>query len=460
MFLGAEMCMDRNYVAMHKLDDLFSYEVLVTIIKLDVSSNLKSGAVRLLMCLHVDRDPQATSKIPLLTRMWSDIKKNPEPQLPYVDSGRRYTFGVIQQMISEHVRSMAGNRWDELSRHMLKMLRTMVQFNFYGTNERMRDVIGPLIMALDRRRVVTIEHDQKVKKKGKKDEITNDRPGSPMKEEAEQKEEEKEPDIELEFVEEEAERWYQTCTRNVSKVGNLCSLNTAARLLPLMDDEDLTKIEGFRSPKRYSKAPIYELETMVEAVDILAFAQRVIEDRNVSLLLRHFHCWENGTDKRPPSELFEQVVLDSAQLSLNIADFDNVMIDVLMFVHTPLMQSTLEVLMAHHSMRRILLDNAGNVQLLASHKRERQFKMVDQMLQQLEQNAETHELWGELASDADHLTNKQTKDILMELTDICRIRRTMLEFDEDFMADTEIQELFRNLGCFEICMKVMGLLDS
>jgi hypothetical protein len=38
---------------------------------------------------------------------------------------------------------------------------------------------------------------------------------------------------------------------------------------------------------RYSKAPIYELETMVEAVDILAFAQRVIEDRNVSLLLRY-----------------------------------------------------------------------------------------------------------------------------------------------------------------------------
>jgi hypothetical protein len=37
--------------------------------------------------------------------------------------------------------------------------------------------------------------------------------------------------------------------------------------------------------------------------------------------------------------------------------------------------------------------------------------MVDQMLQQLEQNAETHELWGELGSDADYLTNKQTKVI-------------------------------------------------
>eukprot|EP00601_Ochromonadales_sp_CCMP2298_P007953 CAMPEP_0173195200 /NCGR_PEP_ID=MMETSP1141-20130122/14918_1 /TAXON_ID=483371 /ORGANISM="non described non described, Strain CCMP2298" /LENGTH=474 /DNA_ID=CAMNT_0014119693 /DNA_START=1 /DNA_END=1423 /DNA_ORIENTATION=- len=221
-----------------------------------------------------------------------------------------------------------------------------------------------------------------------------------------------------------------------------------------------TSLDSVKIALRYRRAPMYELETMVEAVDILAFMQRLIEDRNISLIMHYFHKFENGSDRRGPSELFEQVVMDSQELSLHIADFDNVMIDVLMFVHTPLMQSTLEVLMAHHSMRRILLDNAGNVQLLASHKRERQFKMVDQMLQQLEQNAETHELWGELASDADHLTNKQTKDILMELTDICRIRRTMLEFDEDFMADTEIQELFRNLGCFEICMKVMGLLDS
>jgi hypothetical protein len=31
----------------------------------------------------------------------------------------------------------------------------------------------------------------------------------------------------------------------------------------------------------------------------------------------------------------------------------------------------------------------------------------------------------------------------------------VLEFDEEFMADAEIQDLYRNLGCFEICMKVI-----
>jgi len=40
--------------------------------------------------------------------------------------------------------------------------------------------------------------------------------------------------------------------------------------------------------------------------------------------------------------------------------------------------------------------------------------MVDQMLQQLEQNAETAELWGKLATDGDHAVNKQTKEQLIQ----------------------------------------------
>lgn len=48
-------------------------------------------------------------------------------------------------------------------------------------------------------------------------------------------------------------------------------------------------------PSRYAKAPTYELETMVEIVDILAFAQKVVEDRNLSLLLRAFYLWVAGT---------------------------------------------------------------------------------------------------------------------------------------------------------------------
>ena len=190
---------------MHKLDDLFPYDVLVTVLKLDVSHNIKSAASRLLMCLHIDRDPQATSKIPRLTRTWSDVTNSESPNLPYVDAGRSYTFGLVQQLVSDHIKNMkgmytlctlytllyilytlyiplyiplytlyilmnplysyipsiplytlstvphshtpsppshtlyldTGQRWDDLSRYMLNMLKTLVDFNFYGTNDRL-----------------------------------------------------------------------------------------------------------------------------------------------------------------------------------------------------------------------------------------------------------------------------------------------------------------------------------
>ena len=51
---------------------------------------------------------------------------------------------------------------------------------------------------------------------------------------------------------------------------------------------------------------MFELDTMVEAVTILAFAQRVIDDRNISLLMRKFYLWKSEESKQTPSELFEE----------------------------------------------------------------------------------------------------------------------------------------------------------
>jgi hypothetical protein len=256
---------------------------------------------------------------------------------------------------------------------------------------------------------------------------------------------------------------------------SLFRINSGARIGVMTDEEiyeankkaEMAAIEkegtGKMEPStalRYTHAPTYELETMVEAVDILAFSQRIIEDRNVSLFLRAFFNWESGADTRPPPEMYADIMKASRELTLETESFDAVMIDVLMFEHTPLVQSTLEVLMAHHSMSRTLFDNANNVQLLASGKREKQHKIVDQMFQQLEQNAETHELWGELQSEEDRDTNRQTKAILKELIEMARTPRYVLEFDEEFSPDVDVQNLYRNLGCFEICFKVLGLLDS
>jgi hypothetical protein len=122
MLLSAEMCMDRNYVGISKVDDMFTYELLVALLIQDVPAGLKAASLRMLMCQHVDRDPQAMIKIPRLTRGWKDISFNTEPQLPFLSLEHQCKFALLQQIISEYIHKMAGEKWDEMSENIMNLL--------------------------------------------------------------------------------------------------------------------------------------------------------------------------------------------------------------------------------------------------------------------------------------------------------------------------------------------------
>jgi len=51
-----------------KLDDLFTYDVLVGILRIRVNDLVKSAAVRLVHYLYVDRYPQSAIPVPRLSR--------------------------------------------------------------------------------------------------------------------------------------------------------------------------------------------------------------------------------------------------------------------------------------------------------------------------------------------------------------------------------------------------------
>ncbi len=544
MLLGAEMCMDRNYVSMHCLDPLFPFETLLAIMKMaNLHNSLKASACRLLFCLHIDRDPQACTKIPCLTRTWQDVVGSDKPKLPSVSPDREYTYGLVQQLCSEHVRSMSGHRWDIYSRSILQMLRGLIGFNFYGTVERLNDVIGPMVLAIDRRLV-----DYSDAKAGRRrssvsmmkidgQDVLVDRELSWQKRHYDFLESVPVMTAVLvlvlaavavtiyqvvENIDDADEYlyfgiavltiflydffmrmycyWYvyqelMPFLRNpyniidtlvilidviflsippdvIGSTGGIAKSLRLVRLVRLVRvlraakvidaiTKDKDEVVKWNAPIRYSKIPMFELETMTEAISLLLFVQGVIEDRNLSILLHYFHAWQSGEDTRSPSELFVQSSdEDSTELTLNVNDLNHVLIDAIMFVHTPLVQGALNVLMAHHSSKEILLKNAENAQIIVSSKRQKEFMSIRGWVSTLEQNAETHELWGELESDEDHVYNKQTKEILRDLIACVRVRRYTFEYDEDYEPVTAVQDMLRNLGIYDITPKVQGLMDS
>jgi hypothetical protein len=163
--LAAETCADRNYIAMKTIHDKFPYEVLIMLLKLNVNDALNAAVMRLLLHLHIDREPQRVICVPRMSRVLEDIitasndaasfttKPDRSSLLLTVEDSDAHKFGLIQHLISEHVRGMAGSHWTEYSLFVLQVLRALVSFNFYGTPERIADVIQTLMQALDRRNV-------------------------------------------------------------------------------------------------------------------------------------------------------------------------------------------------------------------------------------------------------------------------------------------------------------------
>lgn len=555
--LFAEMCLDRNYVAVNTINEHFSYEALVAVLKLPVLDSLKAEVVNLIIHLHVDRDPQVEITIPCLTRIWSDISKSETPQFPFVEVQRRNYFGLLQEIISENIKNMTNKSWTAYSYQNCRLLLHLVKFNFYGSSERMTDLIFPLIRALDRRNVVrgkayfkqsgsqdeegvlTIEEeyeetleDQLAKKYPTEKRVFeflestpflifiltlvmvavgitlymviedyNDYPGSTLYDVG--------LAISTVFIAEVSIRMfcyrrikgelrsfcYQTfnmidlivcavdivflCmpspketsksnknsggklvkTLRMIRLVRLVRIFRAAKVLVALSSSVEETLETWVLPSRYSKSPIHELKTMVQLFKVLSYAQKVIEDRNLSIFVRAFHDWD--PDKSPSaSEIFDQVITKCNEVTLECEDFNDILTDSLMYNDPELVQETLDIIVSQYSSRTVLLRNARNVQLLISNKRERQFKLVDQMLRQLESNAETQELWGQLTTEEDRVKSKQTHEILTELLHIIRSRRWILEFDEEYSPEKDIQDLLRNLGFFDIAFKVYDLLES
>lgn len=637
MGVSAELCLDRNYVAIATLEQLFPYETLVSMFKMDVNEDLKAAAANLLIYLHVDKNPQTETVIPCLSRTWTEICKLEVPILPYVHEQHRNDFALLQEVCSEHIRTMTNRKWTPLSLEMLKMLHTLVKFNFYGTPERLNDIIFPLVTALDRRHVeekdllgiglVAIKQSVKMISKSVSG-LEGIARGNSREDSAGDIEMSMKKDKKLTFEDAESgliknnqlhinteswgdlselnstkmdlekhrpdtagtnasaktgtsvntttgekRSWQEHMLRDMDKlpfltflivfaiasfglslyvfiidtgggnvdatiqqlgflIGLFCSVlfflelcarlylynhvhknihkflfdwfngidalsvvaDFAIALIILLDNSgSLDKQQSFlkvfrlfrviryiaksirlatkisdnvlanehaKTTGRYAKIPQHEIDAMVKIIDVLSFALQMIQDHDLSVLLRIFYNFTAGKEKVKYDEIFETIESSESGIQLKSSDLNDVLIDVLLYQNSGLVQAVLDLIVTLYSSRAILLDNFEQVQILITKKKERQYHIVDIMLQQVQTLAETQELWGELETLEDEKKNKELKELLIQLIDTCRSPRFTLEFDEEYYPEKDVQDLLRNLGFFDVAFEVYNLLES
>lgn len=162
LYLVADLCLDRNYLAMNLVEKSYPFEMLVTMLKLPMSSNsMKAPVCRLIRCLYVDRDPQIEDKFPKLIRTSISLAGGEENLFADNHTGSPFKFGLLQQIISDYIHNeLDTTNCDELSSEMIALLMSLMKFGFYNTPNQLIDIVIPLTKALDRHRYVTFRENE------------------------------------------------------------------------------------------------------------------------------------------------------------------------------------------------------------------------------------------------------------------------------------------------------------
>jgi hypothetical protein len=604
--LAADMCLDRNYTVINQLIKRYPFETLVSIIrKRSTPSFAKSACLSLLTNMYVDCDPQVHIMLPRLTRTWTELSDESAATIRCVDDDDKFKFGLLQVTISEHVRSLSGNPYMPETRHMMQLLHKLLAFSFYGTTERLIDVIDPLVAALDRTNLnyednfdtsMTVANSSGPKTKGRRSSVaeSSSRRGAKADVTSEKAAKSLSVDtLESNAMEDEEilnaddfeikMRWqarvldifeslevtffmlflvlasvaiavYQYITNaddfiftiaeyvifalfaldvlvrgycykvirgplrdfacdpfnlldiavvlidvltfivtavltqlatgntnditmfnKVIKVMRLLRLLRVMRIVRILNAiaSNLAGVEIFAvkwvDPPRYHKSSTETVLTMVEMANILGTVQLTVEDRNISLLMHGFYHWYSEFKDEPADnedaisaavKTFEEVADGMAELRVSNDAYDDIFLDLLMYNNTELVQSSMSILMTHHSSKNVLLTNIQRMQVLVNHRREQQYDKLDKLVLLLKRECDTHDIWGRLQTDEHKHTSGETHRALKEIKLICHRRREVLKFDEDFEPDRIIQDILRNLGCFDVCIKVIQLLET